>query len=223
MLNRISLEHDAHAQHTILDWYEASYDSQTRQKELLTVGFSRAAVIGLGVHALAASYDRKVLYGDFTDLVLEHRVQRKDIAVHELVKYLGKEVLELASGISHYRPSEIPYLAKTVRLSPSFWINQIAVTKSIFDGTAGDFVANLPQNTTADVFLYDGSMFNQADDWHAALDPFANIRVHRKPGLHMTGTDTLVRTSTVDAISHVESLLHENVKPSDLPKALKER
>jgi hypothetical protein len=177
-LRRASLWHDAHAQHAALDWVEATKNPQTKPRQLLNIGYSRGAMIGLGVHALAASYDRAVLFGDFTDPCLEHRPEFKDISVAEADQYIGHEIVELAKGLTHYRPKQLSGLLSPSLARPSFWTQQIAVTKAIFEGTAGQFVAFLPADTAANVTLYDHSVLNHAKDWQHDLEDFPLESTH---------------------------------------------
>lgn len=211
-----SLSHDANAQHAILDWYLQQHDPQVEADKAVVVGYSRGAMVGLGVHAVAHAYNRTIVYDDFTDPCVARKLSREDIDGDGLLAYLGSEVIEAVSGMSHYRLKQLGKLATTAPLSAAFWSQQIAVTKAVFSGEAGSFADRLPADTTAHIVLYDKSIFNHARQWQQKLAHLPFVSIKHRAGRHLTGMDPVVRQRAADRIAAVEQLYADQATPADI-------
>jgi hypothetical protein len=91
-------------------------------------------------------------------------------------------------------------LIPTLRHSPGFWVSQLSTGQSLFRGEAGTFIDHIPSDSNTHVTLFNGSLFNHADDWERRLADFPNITVERRDGVHLTGTDIGVIKQAIDRV-----------------------
>lgn len=189
------LAHDAEAHHLILD--RLTDDGRIDSDSSFNVGYSRGAMIGLGLQAYAKRHGREFAYSDYTDPCLEHAIDLRKVRYNELPSYFKKELGALGLALADEHDLHLTHLLKTIRLSAAFWVSQIATGIDLFRGEAGSFVDHLPKDSNTHVTLYHGSIFNHAESWQQGLAPFPNIEIANEEGCHASGANRSVSCSTI--------------------------
>ncbi|MEO6513542.1 MAG: hypothetical protein ABIR37_02520 [Candidatus Saccharimonadales bacterium] len=181
-LGRISLQHDAYAQHRILEAIDDKGDGS-----YMSHGYSRGALLALGMKAMEDQFGHHQVYADCIDPPLEHAVRPSEMDLQSLAPYFRDEAKELVRSLTSHQVAEYLNMVRTIRLSGEFWVDQIATGFRLFTGQGGTFINNLPKDTRMHILHFEGSIFNHALYWQKRLEGFSGITCVSEPGLHMSG------------------------------------
>lgn len=217
---KLALLHDVHAQHAILD----HIDTEDRFKRGVTIntGYSRGAMVGFGFNAYSDKYDRDVVYSDYIDPCLEHAVRLRDVSWQRVPTYVGRELVAFGKGLHSYKARDILGMTlSAAQPSACFWLQQVAVGKTLFSGETGNFVASLHPDTTAHITLYVKSRFNHAPDYARQLSRYPNISSSIENGYHLTGVGSNVRADMLGRVILAQNLLRDNATPAELANAIR--
>lgn len=181
-LGRISLQHDAFAQHRILEAIDGIGNGT-----FMNHGYSRGGLVALGMKAMEGHFGHTIPYADCIDPPLEHAVRPSEMNLRGLAPYFLSEANELRRSLASHRVDEYPNMVRTIRLSGDFWLDQVATGFRLFQGQGGTFINTLPEDTRMRILHFEDSIFNQALYWQKRLASFAGITCVTEPGLHMSG------------------------------------
>lgn len=213
------LRHDAGSVLDMLDEFDdPAYNLQIEQKMTLMTGYSRGGMVGLGVNELAGDHGRQIPFNYFVDPCLEHAINLSDIKPVQALKYIGKEAVELANGLSYSTPLEIADVPKTARGVLRHIAAQFAIGPHLFAGEAGKF--RPPIDMTAFIEMYTGSTLNHYQSWVDKFEDYPYVRLRPSNGVHMTGSDPRIRRETALYIQKVQMMLEDNFKPKEILDSL---
>jgi hypothetical protein len=216
---RLSLLHDAEAQHVVLNHIDLTAEDIT-PATVVSLGYSRGAMVGFGLNATSMQHRRDIRYSDYTDPCLEHQVQPWDVDWEQIPAYLGHEAIAMTQGLLQYSPAELVDMTRKA-LNPSvcFWLQQIALTKTLFSGEAGELVAGWHDDSVAFIQLFTHSRFNHASDWERQFKPFRNVTLTTRTGVHMSGVHPKVLAQSIDRVVSAQQLIRDNASAAEISLA----
>lgn len=203
-LNGITqIPRDIHVQHQILDLVHTETGTETDQ--VIMMGFSRGSMVGFGVHALAASYDRTIPYFDYRDPCLAHVLTDGERDPRTIAAYVIKEgVHSIKNVASEVRPRQ---LLKVIRTMIADLPSNVAAGYSIFSVAAGEFAKHLPPDAIGHVSFYEDSELNHRAEWHDILEAYPHVSDDDENGMHLDGMHPDQWIPAVGRVSLASSML----------------
>ena len=214
-VGHVTLLHDAYVQHLAIN--EIEKDGRFTENNWINSGYSRGSMVGFGFNALAALFQREVVYSEFVDPCLEHKPNISQLNPAVLGNYLANELTEMIKCASHYGLKDAWHLMKTLPLSPSEMIQHFATMFALFSGEAGQLADMMPVDSSIYLKLYTGSIFNQADSWsNKFTDNFIKTKVTHELGYHSSGINPEVIKSSMARIAIIEELFLDGATKEDI-------
>lgn len=181
----ISLSHSAHNTHALMDVIEN--EGFCEKKLAMHEGFSRGAMIGLGVNAYAEKFERKMLYAEEDDPCLAHSIFNvSSEEILDYVQYVPRELLTAAQQIGTIimDPRRLRYYHKTVDISLC-GIKQIVQTGiPLFGGEAGLLADNVARDAVMNVTFQKGMPANHRRDFRQRLAGRPGLAMYELEGTH---------------------------------------
>ncbi len=144
-------------------------------EQLMVDGVSRAAMIGLGITAMAHQHNREVIY---TESIVPC-FPRGLSAWRDGKDYLRFPVTEV-SALRHLGSLPFKILlhySRTFDTSPSALLRHIEAIPTLVSGVAGEFGDQLPEDTHATVTVFRGDIMSQGEAWEEKLARYPNMKV----------------------------------------------
>jgi hypothetical protein len=213
------LEQDAIAHHQILDFIDI--EEHLNLKQVLGYGYSRGAMIGLGLLAVANHFDRSFPYSDLIDPCLCNTVKTQKLNPLEIGKYLIEEVGSLVREVKALPESELLHLAQTIHVDLCFWLQQLTTGIGLFEGEAGRFSDMISKDNVLHLTFFSNSPFNQADKWISAFKDYPNFGFSIIDGYHTSGINPGNRKNSVGRIVLANKLILEGVNANQIMSVIK--
>lgn len=176
-----SLEQAAHNQLSI-ERCLAENDPERDPHNLTISGISRAAMIGIGMNALAERHDWNVMYSDLTAPCFPERLDLRKAQKYSSL--LGRETLALMNLFS-IPPRTLRHYTGTVDLSPAGLRYAISTIGELTSGNAGRLAASMPEDTSAYILGFEGDVMSDIHEYERRLENHPNVVFDtRKKGAH---------------------------------------
>ena len=212
------LEHDAKAHHLILDFLGVLQLAEV--DKIINFGYSRGAMIAMGLNAMAKEHHRKIIYNALLDPCLASRPEPKDLKICTIGRYLIKELGSTVQEVSSLPKEDYAHLLKSVSLDPNFWLQQIITGIGIFKGESGQFMDSIPEDSFLDFTFFSKSIFNQFNIWVNSLSTQQFLKVRMQEGYHTSGINPEVWRPAIGRIALVNRLYGQGVTGQDLYEAV---
>lgn len=212
------LEHDAKAHHLILDFLGTLQLAEV--DKIINFGYSRGAMIGIGLNAMAEEHRRSIVYNALIDPCLASRPELKDLKVCTIGRYLLNELGSTVQEISALPKEDYAHLLKSASLDPNFWLQQVITGIGMFKGESGQFMSGIPEDSFLDLTFFSKSIFNQFNIWINSLSTQQFLKVRMQEGYHTGGINPDVWKPAIGRIALVNRLYGQGVRGQDLYDAL---
>ena len=167
---------------------EAAYKTEIDCSRRYLIGESRGAMVGMGIIALAETFDQEVLFADLTAPCFPRRFHAaRDILT--LAKHVSREprtVIDLAGKLPIKLLFHYP---ATVDPNPGAFVHQLAIGTALFSGEAGELARAIPREQPMHVTTYDDDAASMHKVWVELFEHHANIRVTPLAGSHLSLAD----------------------------------
>ena len=201
--------------HVILD--DIDKKGRHHEKQAITVGASRGAMVGFGIESASKKNQRKIIYSDIVDpcqalpLIMRNPKQIFEYlcsipdATNDLIRVVAKLPLK----------KKIDYL-RTIEFHPQSALQIIHSTPSIFSGEAGELAKKVSKDAHMHIRFFDKNPANNADTYTEYFADHAGVVIEKVPGAHFSllSQDTIAKT--LARLATLGSLLSNGVTETEI-------
>jgi hypothetical protein len=171
--------------HVILD--DIDKKGRHHEKQAITVGASRGAMVGFGIESVSEKNQRKIIYSDIVDpcqalpLVLRNPKQIFEYlrsipdATNDLFRVVAKLPLK----------KKVDYL-RTIELHPQSVLQIIHSTPSLFSGEAGELAQKVSKDAHMHIRFFDKNPANDAETYIKYFADHSGVIIEKVPGAHLS-------------------------------------
>jgi len=203
----IPLSHSAHNTHALMDAVEN--EGFAEKGIAVHKGFSRGAMIGLGVNAYAEQFNRTMLYAEEDDPCLAHSIF--DVSPEEIVdyaQYVPKEIATtlLKIGRIVMDPRRVRYYHRTIDVSGRGFKQIVQTGMPLFSGEAGLLADHVSQDAFMNIAFQKGMPANHRNDFTDRLSGRPGVMVSELEGTH---TGAIGRKGSGEFILRIVGLIDQ--------------
>ncbi len=195
-LSKISLATSAHNFHEILTAADDEVPAMTGHSDIVLLGESRGAMVGMGIVAFADYHKRNVVYSDLTAPCFPTKFSLSEAP--EMSKQLLSEPLQLVKIVGGLTLRTLIHYPPTIDPHPTASANNLATLPTLLSGQAGQLGSHIPKLHNMHVTLFSNDIVSNPEGWRQIFAGHPNIRVIGIDGAHLT----IAHPST---LSHIES------------------
>lgn len=225
--HKFSLLHDAQAALHILQQDDLQNPTAI-EDESLVIGYSMGTMKALGLLGLASHMPREIKATIGLDPCLADRVDyaKQVDELPELIKYLGREIVEVSMLMCKSLPSLTPlqslsrarHFVSTMGVSPAYLKNVYDKWKVLASGETGGFPERIPTDAAIVLHFFKACRFNDAARFKNLFpqDTYPNVRIVEEDGYHLSGASSRVVQRVVKKVNVAQHLLAEGVPASEI-------
>ncbi len=184
-LGTIALSRSAHAMHAILDEVPASRGIDTTQVMLL--GESRGAMVGMGFLAYAARYRRGVTYADLTAPCFPKKLELSDLP--DMTRQVIEEPRQALRYLGAFSVGRLLYYPSTFDLHPQALAHHVATAPALFSGEAGDMARLIPHHQRLHITTFLGDFASMPHVWDEIFADYPHFVHTSQEGAHLSIVD----------------------------------
>lgn len=164
--------------------YQHSQAGQS-ERELVQVGESRFAGIGIGFNASASSFGHKVIYSDqIAPPFPAPKPLRPSLELVGRAVEVGTQVASLGWNARNMSPLKAWYYSKTVNPNPFFMTHVAATVPTLVSGQVGRLAQALPRDTRMHVTHFVSDPWTNIEAWQDVLEGLPNVLQDIREGDH---------------------------------------
>lgn len=213
----IPISHSAHNTHALMDAVENEGFSE--KGIAMHKGFSRGAMIGLGVNAYADGFGRTMLYAEEDDPCLAHSIfDIRPEDIKEYAQYLPREAASTIRQVGRIMldPRRLRHYHRTVDISARGLIQIIQTGVPLFGGHAGLLADHVASDAAINVTFQSGMPANHRHDFSDRLAGRPRLRISERDGPH---TEAIGRKGLGESVVRFVGLMDqiaEGVRPDEV-------
>ncbi len=167
--------------------------------EVIKIGESRDAVVGMAFHAMARRYGRHVLYGDYTAGCFPERPEK----AQDYIALPGQAVSQVARLL--VGPLKKPwerarYYPHSINPNPYFMLHVAATIPTLLSGRAGPLAHSIARDSKIHNTGFVNDPWTNLDVWDEIFADHPFVVNTRLPGDHSTFTDEPVLQARVERL-----------------------
>jgi hypothetical protein len=182
-LASISVRESAANAHEIVRYQQNKVGQQER--ELIQVGESRFAGIGIGINALASRFGHKIIYSD--QIAPPFPTPKPLKPNRELAGRALEVCTQVASLGWHARSMSLAkarHYSRTVNPNPYFISHVVATVPTLVSGQVGRLAQSVPEDTRMYVTHFESDPWTNIEAWNGILSSFPNVVEDVREGDH---------------------------------------
>lgn len=199
-----SLPRSTHNTHEIIDAVSSTYNTASYQsfddKNIIVLGESRGAMIGMGLPAYAENHDRKVIYSDLTAPCFPERFEYGISSLCNMYQQ-GRAEFTAIKGLSKTLGlKRVLHYPGTLNLRPSYLLQAMSCIPALLSGDAGLMARHIPRNTPMHIKTFNDDYMSQPDSWKKIFQNHPEVSIKKIDGAHLT-------IAARETLNHIENRL----------------
>lgn len=199
-----SLPQTAHNTHEILDAISSNYNTASYKmfddKNIIVIGESRGAMIGMGMPAYANEHNRKVIYSDLTAPCFPEPIRYGVKSLFDIYKQGRAEVTALKGLSKTLGLKRIAHYPSTLNFRPSYLMQALGSVPALLNGDSGLMAKHAPPNTPMHIKVFNNDYWSQPDNWKLIFKDRPEVSIKQIDGAHLT-------IAARETLNHIENRL----------------
>lgn len=208
----ISLPRSAHNMAQILGYTQPRYHHD--EKQLITIGESRGAMVGMGIIPYAAQNDKEVIYSDYVAPCFAEGIEW-----HELVKLRGQlphELGSLAVAFAEISVKRLVHLPGTINPRTHYLLHAAHTWEALSNGDAGALARYIPEDQPLQITAFRGDLAGQLKVWRDDIFSEHNqVHISEARGGHLTIANSRTLNKILGRLAALGEQLQEGRIPAE--------